>query len=141
MIQPIYLELNELHEDCLDLIEEYLNGLDIESYSLDELIKLCPVLIDVFNLTHSKLPKNERDPLEYRVYTMSVSLMSEVFNTLHSLKDDPVSSNSVYSSTIRALSKLKRTVDLFKIEDSTISLDPELSESVYFTLGLKNESE
>lgn len=140
MIKPVYLNINELGTDCLELLEEYVNGLNLDDYSLDEIVKLCPVLIDIFNLTYSKKPKSDRDPLEYRVYTMTVSLMSEAFGILHSLKDDPdVSSNGIYSSTMRAISRLKKTVDLFKAEEETIAIDPKMSDAVYLSLGLNNE--
>ena len=137
MIKPAYLNINDLSGDCLDLLEEYINGLDLESYSLDEIVKLVPILIDVFNLTYSKKTKNERDPLEYRVYTMTISLMSEAYSILYAFKDDSTSSNNkIYSSTIRCIAKLKKTVDMLKAEEETLSMDAEMSDTVFLTLGL-----
>ena len=136
-IKPSYLNLKELSEDSLSLIEEYLNGIDVERFSIRELTQLAPVLIDIFSATWSSLPSDERCPLAYRVYTTALSLISECISELEKVRnEEELTRPSDYTATIRALNKLNQATNRLTKNVKNNTIDTQLSPSELENIGI-----
>lgn len=120
-IKPAYILLKELSEDSLELIDNYLSSIDVTEFSIKELTLLAPVLIDVYEMSYSTLPKDEQDPLNLRVNMNAMALISECIGELETAKDHPeLTRKPNYVSTIRALNKLHSTANkLGKLTNET----------------------
>lgn len=142
MIKAIYPNLNDMKEDSLILLEEYINEVQLEDYSLDEIVKIVPTLIDVFHMTYASRLETPKTKLETSIHNDTVNLLSESFEILYGVRnDDEICNNKINSSVIKLLHKLKKTLDIMKIDEVDLDMDEEMTNEVYLSLGLTNESE
>lgn len=139
-IKPAYLLLKELSVDSLDLIEAYLNGIDISEFSVKEMTLLAPILIEIYEATYSNLPRDVRDPLQFRVNTTAMALISDCISELEYVRDRPeLTSKTSYITTMRVLNKLHKMANSLSKTTADSQLSVELTPEDLNNLGLGEE--